>query len=171
MPLFQLPCEQNGWGPALSGLGPVSGGEAPVVLPKYPIENINRYPPARVGKACDFTQATQDRIRQMQARDAREGTKRPLWHQPQQPLVVEDGYNLVDTKAGARKKQTNNYSTRSRPNYQQMNQHAVKTQNYQEGILGKNTKQKPLPITKQTAKGKGKGKGFNRNRMNTPSFR
>ncbi|CAD7944332.1 unnamed protein product [Amoebophrya sp. A120] len=172
MGLFVLPEDTGaGWGPS---------GESSSSLPKYPIENINRYPPARVGKACDFTQATQDRIRQMQARDAAQGgnmqgRKQNTWAQQQQPLVVEDGYNLVDTKASARKKQNSGYAQRSRPNYQQMNQNAIKQQNYQEGILGKNAKTKPTDPKKAAAakgKGKGKGKGFNNRRgMQAPTFR
>ncbi|CAD7952494.1 unnamed protein product [Amoebophrya sp. A25] len=160
MGIFELSQEGEGWGPA-------GGVSADLPLPKYPIENINRYPPARVGKACDFTQATQDRIRQMQNVN-NPNKKQFLWAQQQQPLVVEDGYNLVDTKASARKKQ-NSYQTRSKPNHQQNAQKAVKQMNYQEGILGKATKMKQQVPTK-TQKGKGKGKG-NMRKNQTPTFK
>lgn len=66
MPMFELPDQSShvGWGPAL-------GQDIPQLDDiEYPIESINRYPPARIGKVVDFTQATQDRVKAMLAREA-----------------------------------------------------------------------------------------------------
>ena len=143
MPLFELPQKVgDGWGPSTV---------AAAQDLNYPIDNINRYPPARVGKACDFTQGTQDRIRQMQAKELATGRKN-YW-MPTQPLIEADGYALVDTKHAAKKKQQSNF----RRNFNQsraMQQKQLKQGAHQDGFLGQ-TKKPKIEKIKKDPKGKG----------------
>lgn len=160
MQSFKLPEKRfKAWGPSIRDEVDID----------FPIENINKYPPARVGKACDFTQATQDRIRMMQAREQQTGRKNYyFWQNPMVNLVVEDGYALVDNKS-EKKKKTNQF--RNRPNLQQQARQNIQQGNYQEGILGQ--QKKPKKDDKlQKGKGKGKkGKGRFNMRSMVPTFR
>ena len=76
-----------GWGPSLQE------GKADQSGLKYAIENVNRYPPARVGKSGDFTQATQKRMAEMAQKQLDNPNKR-FWVQ-QQPVIEQDGFNMV----------------------------------------------------------------------------
>ena len=154
MPIFDVPpLIQDGWGPS-------------TVVPedddnRYDLfTNINYFPPARIGKACDFTQGTQDRIKQMQARELATGRKN-YW-MPTQPLIEADGYALVDTKHAAKKKSQSNFR-RGPGGFMQsraFQQQQLKQGAHQDGFLGQ-TKKKGKGAG-DLNKGKGGGKGIPR---------
>lgn len=125
------------------------------------MENINRYPPTRLGRACDFSESNKARMAAMNIRMAemnRAQIKAPTTKQE------DEGFTLMDTRSGIR---TNKKSKAQKPAFNFQKQMAT-NYDYQSGILSSGGKLvskgakkgggKGEPIMLSAAKGKGKGK-------------
>jgi len=151
-----------GWGPWSEG--PEDDGSY--------VEVSVKYPTAKLGRVCDFTQSAQERRKQDHNRPRPGQAMIP-------PPPEEDGYSLVDTKPVPK---TNQYARgKGRGGWRPRTFFGGKggkggkgwgrqMPNYQEGILGQKA---PKPFYQNNPQQKGGGKGFFRGqqRNRIPTFR
>eukprot|EP00397_Hematodinium_sp_SG-2012_P014502 GEMP01014744.1.p1 GENE.GEMP01014744.1~~GEMP01014744.1.p1 ORF type:complete len:574 (+),score=124.54 GEMP01014744.1:23-1723(+) len=165
-PLFEFPRvihSGDGWGP--TGLSDIK---------YFPVEQLAKYPTARLGRVCDFTQTTQDRQRKQ---DELMKKKNPAIAPQINAAEQEDGYSLVDNRPAVKTYfRGKGRGTPFRPKGGMLKGKGGKgfrqnqLQNYQEGILG----QKPKQFYSNTVQQRGKGfqsYGRPNQRGKIPSFR
>jgi len=122
------------------------------------VENFDRYPPTRLGRACDFSESNKLRMQMVNQRMAE--MNRALIKAPT-VNTEDDGYALVDTKTG-QKAMKKSKAIKQTP-FGQQKHNQITSFNYQSGILSTKgaylTKGQMKGQGKAMAAAKGKGKG------------